>query len=457
MAHRRNVALAARIRELGFTEAEVADLLNDAVLQATGKRRGATDRYIRQLLAGSVRWPHPLTRQALEQVLDRPILELGFVPHPHITLGRGCGPPPPAPGTPPAHPAADVVGVVGGRPLTVQVPPLPARRLTDPDLGRLARPLADLYALCATYGPVGLAPAAARQASRLAGLQVAMFPRPRRRLRALIVHFWAAAARMSQLAADDAATTDGYLHHALWGMATCADPHASAHINEVLSARAEQDRVPGEAAALAYATFHMRTGTTVDIRVRALGYLHLGWAQTVDGHPRAGEVSFDRAAGLLRRARPNPAQPWLNGVDEATVDAYRARAALSVGKFALAAKHAEQAAAAADPARIWDRTMTGLDLVDAHLGLGDIEQAAHHAATALDLALGMNDAVRTGQVAARLRRVAHLLGEWVEVPAAQQWVTDHHRAGGGPPTGHRVDPPGSPHDPRGAVRVGAAR
>jgi hypothetical protein len=71
--------------------------------------------------------------------------------------------------------------------------------------------------------------------------------------------------------------------------------------------------------------------------------------------------------------------------------------------------------------------MTGLDLVDAYLVLGDIEQAAQQAATALDLALGMNDAVRTGQVAARLQRTAHLLSEWAEVPAAQQWVTGYHR------------------------------
>jgi hypothetical protein len=443
VVHRRNAALAARIRDLGYTEAEVADLLNDAVEAATGKRSRSTGRYVRLLLVGTVRWPWPVTRRALEQVLGRPILELGFVPH--RTTGRGFSPLPP-PGKPPsspAQPAADVVAVVGGRALTVQVPPLPALRLTDPDLGRLACPLADLYALCATYGPVGLAATAAHQAARLAQLKVAMPMRFGRRLRCLVVHYWAAAAWLAHLAADDVATIDRYLNNALRGVAACADPYASAHINQVLSARAEQGRAPGEAIALAYATVHMQS-STVDRRVRVLGHLHLGLAQAMGGNWPAGEASFDRAARLLHRAAPDPAQPWLGGVDQATVDAYRARGALSIGQYDIAAKHAQQAAAAADPARIWDRTVILLDLADAYLGMGDIEQAAQQAATALDLALGMNDAVRTGQVAGRLQRIGHLLGEWAEVPAAVRWVHAYRRNSGGSPTGHRRVDPGIP-------------
>jgi hypothetical protein len=192
VVHRRNAMLGARIRDLGYTEATVADLLDDTIEAATGKRSRSTERYVRLLLDGSVRWPWPVTRRALEQVLGRPILDLGLVPHHTTGLGFSPLPPPGKPPSSPAQPAADVVAVVGGRPLTVQVPPLPALRLTDPDLGRLARPLAHLYAPCATYGPVELAATAARQAARLAQMKVAMPLRFGRRLRSLIVRYWAA-------------------------------------------------------------------------------------------------------------------------------------------------------------------------------------------------------------------------------------------------------------------------
>ena len=80
MAHTRNAALAARIAELGLTEKELSYLLNDAIEQTTGQRGKATNQYIRLLLNGTIQWPWPVNRRALEQVLGRSILELGFVP-----------------------------------------------------------------------------------------------------------------------------------------------------------------------------------------------------------------------------------------------------------------------------------------------------------------------------------------------------------------------------------------
>jgi hypothetical protein len=102
VAHsRRNAALAARIAELGLTERELADRINDAERDATGVAGKATDRYVRLLLDGTVRWPWLSRRQALEQVLGRAILELGSSPGPDADTPRATtvrtfrsGPPP---------------------------------------------------------------------------------------------------------------------------------------------------------------------------------------------------------------------------------------------------------------------------------------------------------------------------------------------------------------------------
>jgi hypothetical protein len=121
LAHTRNAALAARIAELGYTERELAAMLNDAVEKTTGARSGATDRYIRLLLTGGIRWPWPATRDALEQVLGQSMRELGFVPR--GKRGFATSPPSAPPVARPAMPLEiDTFGVV---PIRVVLPALP--------------------------------------------------------------------------------------------------------------------------------------------------------------------------------------------------------------------------------------------------------------------------------------------------------------------------------------------
>jgi hypothetical protein len=279
--------LAARLAELGLTERELAAQLNDAVRDATGVPGRATDRYVRLLVDGTVRWPWPSRRQALEQTLGLPILQLGFIPRPgrgHSTPdSRPPRPAPPAAAQPAEPPVVDLVGVADGRPLTIDVPPLPAGQVGFTDLDRLAGPLAQLYDLHGRRGPAGLAPAAARQATRLTAVHGGdMSGRVRCGLYALTGEWWAAAASAAVDAGDE--TVAGrYLRHALWQAAVARDPLLDAYVWHVMATRAVQVGQHGEASAVA-STMLRRAPTTAASRwVAAAGHLHAAAAHAARG------------------------------------------------------------------------------------------------------------------------------------------------------------------------------
>ncbi|MBB5937084.1 hypothetical protein [Streptomyces zagrosensis] len=61
-------------------QAELARKLDDEMRRLTGHQGQLTDRQVRRWLRGEVQWPHPVQRIALERILGRPALELGFKP-----------------------------------------------------------------------------------------------------------------------------------------------------------------------------------------------------------------------------------------------------------------------------------------------------------------------------------------------------------------------------------------
>ncbi|WP_280889055.1 helix-turn-helix transcriptional regulator [Streptomyces sp. LBL] len=76
-----NEQLKARMRELGLTQEELAEALNTAIEQMTGRRGTVSARTIHNLTTGKTRWPQAKQRLALEAVFSCTAIELGFTPH----------------------------------------------------------------------------------------------------------------------------------------------------------------------------------------------------------------------------------------------------------------------------------------------------------------------------------------------------------------------------------------
>ncbi|MFF5720618.1 XRE family transcriptional regulator [Streptomyces buecherae] len=76
----RNAALAAAMDAMGIKQADLADRLDDEIRRMTGRDAQLTNRQVRRWLNGEVGWPQEVQRMALEAVLKRPAVELGFKP-----------------------------------------------------------------------------------------------------------------------------------------------------------------------------------------------------------------------------------------------------------------------------------------------------------------------------------------------------------------------------------------
>lgn len=74
-----NESLISTLREIGLTQAELADAVN-VRLMSQGYEGTVSDRTIRNWLTGKTGWPHPRQRAALEAVFGCTAEELGFVP-----------------------------------------------------------------------------------------------------------------------------------------------------------------------------------------------------------------------------------------------------------------------------------------------------------------------------------------------------------------------------------------
>jgi tetratricopeptide (TPR) repeat protein len=76
-----NQQLTKRMREVGLTQEELAEAMNRAIEQVTGKPGTVSVRTIHNLTSGKTRWPQARQRVALEAVFGCSAIELGFVPH----------------------------------------------------------------------------------------------------------------------------------------------------------------------------------------------------------------------------------------------------------------------------------------------------------------------------------------------------------------------------------------
>ncbi|MFJ5608120.1 XRE family transcriptional regulator [Streptomyces sp. NPDC093221] len=82
-----NMRLRLRMAEVGFTQAGLAEALNEW-LRAAGHEGTATDRVVRYWLTGKTRWPYRRMRLALQAVFGCSMEELGFLQPPPASPSR---------------------------------------------------------------------------------------------------------------------------------------------------------------------------------------------------------------------------------------------------------------------------------------------------------------------------------------------------------------------------------
>jgi tetratricopeptide (TPR) repeat protein len=454
MAHTRNAALAARIAELGMTERELAGRLNSVVEKTTGKRGRSTDRYVRLLLDGTIRWPWKVNRQALEQVLGRPILELGFIPRGKtsaVVTHRPAGPVGPATGPggrgssaadPPAGQAQEatmerreVLGIAAGATVSIVVPQLPdSGRVGVSDVARLRAPLDEIVAADQQLGGVAMAPVCVRHAERVLDVirRYDTSDRVERQLYCLAGEYLAAAG----WACVDAGELDAagrHLDRAQSAAYTAQDPMLQARIANIVVMRAWEAGEYAHALSVSKGSLHS-TAARSNPRVTALFH-----ARVAHGHGFRGELGMaqrclGRAEDALARVdQDTPTPTWLRFFNESELAALAALSYQALGRYKLAAEAGERATGKVLPGYIRNRTLYTIGLADAHLASREVEEAAAQAGVALELAVQLRDGVRRGRVAHRLRQLRVRMAQWPDVPEAQSWLQAHALAVRRPP------------------------
>jgi len=435
-----NRELAARISELGLTTVELAAALNDAIEDITGQPGRATDRYVRLLVAGRIRWPWPAQRQALEMALGLPAAQLGFTPraaHSEADILLAA----PATRRLTVRGGDDVdrrelLAAPSGEPLAVTIPALPRHgRLGISDIDRQRRTLTQLIGIDDQLGGVALAGIAARQAHRLLGA-LDRYEKSDQIERAvyLLAGEYLAAAGWFAVDADELDAAGRYLDQALRAASIARDVMLQAQIANTMAMRARCAGDFAEAHCVAKAAL-ASTAARRNPRVAALFHARVAHGHAVRGETGRTARSLGRAADALARVAPEtPIPDWLRFMDTAQF------AALAAIAYNLLRQYDKAEAAALEDLRLMpsgylrNRAHGMLHLVEARLGQGEVEQAGCDAGRALDMASQVRGGARYGRLGARLQELRTAFSYWPDVPAARAWLdaydTSHVRQNG---------------------------
>jgi hypothetical protein len=409
-----NAVLAAKIAALGFSQEELAELLNQAS-RRLGEREGrASDRYVRNLLDGSVLWPQPRYRRCLEAVFGCSVLDLGFIP----PSGRGYG------GR--SHLAREEVklpvlrreflghGVRGAAWLALSRIPGQGR-IGMGDVERLRTGLRDLHAQDDLFGGgavVDSAVVAARQLQALAESGRAS-ERVGRALFSVAGTYWSTAGWFA-FDAGDAQAARRYFNDALRAGLVSGDAMLQAQTWNYMSLQVRHDN-PLEATAIGRAAL----GSTVVRRDAKLGALfHLRVAQ---GHAGRGERglaarSLARAVEAFDKADDRKRPPWLEFFDHGEVAGLKALVALTFGQYRRAEAELRDSMGVASSSGTRNVFIDTVRLAEAQLGARDVDRAVDTGHAALDAVAGLHST----RCRAMLRTLAGRVAHW-DTASAREW------------------------------------
>lgn len=392
---RANTMLAAYLAETGLTQAGLADAVNAVVEDLTGKPGRASDRWVRMLVDGSIRWPRRHYRQALEIVLQTPIDELGFQnPVDAISADQ------PAPPT-----------------TTSQT------RLSSADMVRLREPLDRLVTSADSCGAATLAPQAARHATVCQDMlrNAVVSERVERTMYVLIGDYWAAAGWFA-LDGGDLLSAQHHLDAGLRAAGIAREGSLQAYVWSVTEKWARVRGDYGQALAVA------RTGlasTTARRDPRVRGAFHALTAINLSRRGEAGQAqrSLGRAFDALHSApTTEPAGRW-SFASPGFVAASGASVSLALGQLQQAERYGHQALEATRTSHTRNYALRRLSLARIYLEMRDLEAACAHASSVLALA----QELRSDHLIDRLGHMRKLLDKWHSASVVRDWNTKYHQ------------------------------
>ncbi|MGV9708754.1 XRE family transcriptional regulator [Streptomyces sp. NPDC003483] len=417
----RNEALAAWMDEHGYSSNSLAEAVNKALEQLTGRTGGLDGSSVRDWKAGRVRWPKTATRRALETVSGLPAAALGFVPR-----GRASS----IPATPQEDPdmkRRSLVGVVAAAAATVAAAPgtTGPRRIGMSDVGRLQQRFTEVIASDHRYGgQLDIEQRAIALAEEALNLQNAGSATQRVRS---CLYGCAASFRSSAMWA----AIDGRRY----GDAKAHMREAQA-LAEMSGDQAIKFRIWSHAGAMyrhtgrpAEAFAANDVARNLHITRRDPMFASLGLARQAAIHGAAQDRmgtrrALDQAQDALQRMEPDGGRPvWLLAFyDQAELDSLALSAFLALGDYPTAEFHAHRCLAALRPHMRRSHAITTTRLAHAQLAQGDFDAAAD---TALEV---------PADAATQHARVSRMLQEFgaalrARAPrssAAQSW-TEHTR------------------------------
>ncbi|MFI0227283.1 XRE family transcriptional regulator [Streptomyces lydicus] len=373
MATLRNTTLEAWMREHGYSSNSLAEAVNSAVGDLTGRVGGLDGSSVRDWKAGRVRWPKSATRVALEKVTGLPATALGFVPR-----GRA-----PSSGT--AASQEDPVErrrflAAGTALAAVRATPASgsSRRVGTSDVVRLQRRFTEIIASDHRHGGRrGIEQKASALADEALALQNSGSASQRVRAR---VYACAAAFRSSAMwASIDGRRYEDAIAHMREAQALAelaADPAIKFRIWSHAGTLYRHMGRPGEAMA-ANEVARSVSVTRRDPLFASLGLARQAAIHGVAGNLTAARRSFAQAQDAMDRADPGANRPvWMiSFYDQAELDSLALTGYLALGDYERAEAHAHRCLAALRPHMQRSKAIATTRLACAQLGQGAVGPA----------------------------------------------------------------------------------
>lgn len=401
-----------------MSAAELADAVNDAIREFTGRPGTTSERTVFRWLSGENRWPQERQRRGLEVVTGLAATALGFQPR---------GKPTSVPALPegPDVRRRQFFGAAAGTAAAAAMPfpPASARpsHVGTSDVIRLRDDVERLVVLDAERGGHGLEQAALAGAAEALGLQKkSTTQRVRQRLFSLAADFTATAA----WSLIDAGRLDGagrHLDRALTLAGLAQDSEMAMQVWNLRALLARQRREYAEAVASSQAA-----RATVIARRSPL-HASLAHARTAVGFAHSGDTRA--ALGCLGRAedalsKADLAQPrstWIAFYGPAELHCLTAIVRDVVGHPAQAEAASHRALAALPESYRRNRAHTTARLALAQLHQGDVEQACATSGTVFTIMAGTPLPGRMRQLLGDFQRdliahapSAHIAHEWTD-------------------------------------------
>lgn len=390
-----NTVLAAYLAETGLTQAGLADAVNAVVEDLTGMPGRASDRWVRMLVDGSIRWPRYHYRQALEIVLQAPIDKLGFrCPVDAISADHV------------APPAA-----------------VSQTRLSAADVLRLGKPLDRLVESADSCGAAMLAPQAARHATVCQEIlqNAVVSERVERATYVLIGDYWAAAGWFA-LDSGDLPSAQRHLDAGLRAAGIVREGSLQAYVWSVTEKCARLRGDYGQALAVARTGLASATARR-DSRVR--GAFHALTAINLSRRGEAGQAqrslgrSFDALDSVTTAGR---AERW-SFANHGFVAACGASVSLALGQLQQAERYAQQALEATRTSQTRNYAMRRLSLARIYLDMRELDAACAHASSVLALAQQLH----SRRLVYRLEHMHKLLDRWRTASVVRDWNTQYNQ------------------------------